>query len=114
MRHVDTTLIEEETGSISKQPRISRLQARPQRLGRMVAWPIHRTHHLGERRHLLEGSLCHPENVVIWVANAHHVKHVPGRKTDVADSEYLAQLVLYGLVRGRFQKEAALQASGLE
>jgi transposase len=38
----------------------------------------------------------------IWVVNAHHVKHVPGRKTDVADSEWLAQLGRYGLVRPSF------------
>ena len=37
-----------------------------------------------------------------WVVNAHHVKHVPGRKTDVADSEWLAQLGRFGLVRGSF------------
>jgi len=36
------------------------------------------------------------------VVNAHHVKHVPGRKTDVADSEWLAQLGRYGLVRPSF------------
>lgn len=40
--------------------------------------------------------------VQAWVVNAHHVKHVPGRKTDVGDSEWLAQLGRYGLVRGSF------------
>lgn len=40
--------------------------------------------------------------VCAWVVNARHVKHVPGRKTDVADSEWLAQLGRYGLVRGSF------------
>jgi transposase len=27
-----------------------------------------------------------------WVVNAHRIKHVPGRKTDMADSEWLAVL----------------------
>jgi hypothetical protein len=32
--------------------------------------------------------------------NATHVKHVPGRKTDVADCAWIAQLLEHGLVRG--------------
>jgi len=37
-----------------------------------------------------------------WVVNAHFIKHVPGRKTDMADSEWLAVLARFGLVRGSF------------
>ena len=33
------------------------------------------------------------------VGNARHIKAVPGRKTDVKDSEWLAQLVRHGLIR---------------
>jgi len=36
----------------------------------------------------------------ILVVNAKHVKNVPGRKTDVKDSEWLAQLLQCGLLRG--------------
>lgn len=36
------------------------------------------------------------------VANALHVKAVPGRKTDVKDAEWLARLVRHGLVRKSF------------
>ena len=36
------------------------------------------------------------------VVNARHVKHVPGRKTDVRDSEWLAQLLEWGLLTGSF------------
>lgn len=36
------------------------------------------------------------------VANAQHVKAVPGRKTDVKDAEWLARLVRHGLVRKSF------------
>ena len=37
-----------------------------------------------------------------WVVNAHFVKHVPGRKTDMNDSQWLAVLARFGLVRGSF------------
>lgn len=36
------------------------------------------------------------------VVNAFHVRNVPGRKTDVGDSEWLAQLARFGLLRGSF------------
>jgi transposase len=36
------------------------------------------------------------------VVNAGHVKRVPGRKTDVKDSQWLAQLAECGLLRGSF------------
>ena len=35
-------------------------------------------------------------------ANAQHVKNVPGRKTDTKDSEWLAELLQYGLLRSSF------------
>jgi transposase len=40
--------------------------------------------------------------VQCWLLNAHHLKAVPGRKTDVRDSEWIAQLVEHGLVRPSF------------
>ena len=33
------------------------------------------------------------------LANAHHVKAVPGRKTDVNDATWLADLIAHGLIR---------------
>jgi transposase len=36
------------------------------------------------------------------VGNAHHIKNVPGRKTDVKDSEWLAELVRHGLIAKSF------------
>ena len=36
------------------------------------------------------------------VANAHHIKNVPGRKTDVKDAEWIADLVRHGLVKPSF------------
>lgn len=38
----------------------------------------------------------------ILLVNAQHIKHVPGRKTDVKDSEWIAQLLQCGLLRGSF------------
>jgi transposase len=41
---------------------------------------------------ILEGS------VEVQVANAYKIKHIPGRKTDVKDSEWLAELCLNGMI----------------
>lgn len=40
--------------------------------------------------------------IVAWIVNAHHVKTVPGRKTDVADAQWLASLARAGLLRASF------------
>ena len=45
---------------------------------------------------LLEGS------VEVLLVNAQHVKHVPGRKTDVQDAEWLAELLVHGLLKASF------------
>src|SRR5215212_2357484 len=34
----------------------------------------------------------------VWLLNAEHLHNVPGRKTDVADSAWIAQLLEHGLV----------------
>jgi transposase len=41
-------------------------------------------------------------NFEVWVVNAHHVKNVPGRKTDVKDAVWLADLMRHGLLRPSF------------
>jgi transposase len=38
----------------------------------------------------------------LTLANAAHVKNVPGRKTDVKDANWLASLLAHGLIRGSF------------
>ena len=38
----------------------------------------------------------------VMLVNARHVKGIPGRKTDVSDAAWLAQLGAHGLVRGSF------------
>ena len=40
--------------------------------------------------------------IVAWVVNARHVKTVPGRKTDMADAQWLATLARAGLLRASF------------
>ena len=47
--------------------------------------------------YLLEGG---PFEVML--VNARHVKNLPGRKTDVSDAAWLAELGAHGLVRGSF------------
>src|ERR1035437_4619195 len=44
------------------------------------------------------------------LANAAHVKNVPGRKTDVADATWLADLLAHGLIRASFVPEPETQA----
>jgi transposase len=44
------------------------------------------------------------------LANAAQVKNVPGRKTDVADATWLADLLAHGLVRASFVPDAPTQA----
>src|ERR1700729_570608 len=46
---------------------------------------------------------------VLVLANAAHVKNVPGRKTDVNDATWLADLLAHGLIRGSFVPDAATQ-----
>jgi transposase len=47
-------------------------------------------------------ALCEADTLEVVLVNARHVKNVPGRKTDVKDSEWLAQLLECGLLRGSF------------
>ena len=42
------------------------------------------------------------ERFVVWLCNAHHVKNVPGRKTDMSDAEWLADVAAHGMVRPSF------------
>ena len=37
-----------------------------------------------------------------WVLNARHMRNVPGRKTDMADAEWICRLMEHGLVRPSF------------
>jgi transposase len=50
----------------------------------------------------------HPDWELMLV-NAHHVKIVPGRKSDVLDAEWLAELLEHGLLRGSFVPPQAIR-----
>ncbi|MBW4541928.1 MAG: IS110 family transposase [Myxacorys chilensis ATA2-1-KO14] len=52
---------------------------------------------------LLEGAL------EVWVVNAHHIKSVPRRKTDVKDAQWIAELLQHGLLRPSFIPSAAMR-----
>lgn len=54
--------------------------------------------------HVLEAS-----GLELLLANAAHIKAVPGRKTDVNDSMWLADLLAHGLIRGSFVPPTSIQ-----
>jgi transposase len=53
--------------------------------------------------HLLEGQFA------LTLANAAAVRNVPGRKSDVNDATWLADLLAHGLIRGSFVPPAPIQ-----
>jgi transposase len=53
--------------------------------------------------HVLEGDF------ELVLANAQHVRNVPGRKTDVGDAAWIADLLAHGLIRGSFVPPAPIQ-----
>lgn len=42
------------------------------------------------------------EHIELWVVNARHFRQVPGRKTDLNDAEWLAELMRFGLLERSF------------
>src|SRR5947199_6000660 len=53
--------------------------------------------------HILEGHFA------LILANAAHVKNVPGRKTDVNDATWLAELLAHGVIRASFVPDTQTQ-----
>jgi transposase len=53
--------------------------------------------------HLLE------DQVTLILANARHVRHVPGRKSDMTDAAWIADLLAHGLMRSSFVPPAPIQ-----
>jgi transposase len=105
MLHVVTALIEQPDGSIERSSRQFGGFRRDCR--ELAAWLVELRVELVvmESTGIYWKSLySHLERAGIraWVVNAHFIKHVPGRKTDMADSEWLAVLARFGLVRGSF------------
>lgn len=105
MVHVVTVLIEQPDGSVDKLGREFGGFKRDCRA--LAAWLAE----LQVQLVVMESTgiywksvYAHLESagLVAWVVNAHFIKHVPGRKTDMLDSEWLAVLARFGLVRGSF------------
>jgi transposase len=46
----------------------------------------------------------------LWLVNASHVKNVPGRKTDMSDAEWLADVAAHGMVRPSFVPPPPIRA----
>ena len=55
-------------------------------------------------------NLLEEEGRTILLVNPQHMKAVPGRKTDVQDSEWIADLLRHGLLRGSFTPPAPIRA----
>lgn len=55
-------------------------------------------------------SILEERGLQVCLVNARHVKHVPGRKSDVADCQWLQYLHAVGLLRGSFHPSKAVCA----
>jgi transposase len=53
--------------------------------------------------HVLDGTF------ELVLANAKHIKNVPGRKTDVNDAQWIADLLAHGLIQGSFVPPTSIQ-----
>jgi transposase len=105
MLYVLTVLVELADGGLSKQQRQFKGFQRDVR--ELVAW----LQSLDVQLVVMESTGIYWKSIYAaleaagipaHVVNARHVKNVPGRKTDIADSEWLAQLGRFGLVRPSF------------
>lgn len=105
MLHVITVLVENEDGTIAKHQQSFGGFKRDMRA--MVLWLLELEVELVVMESTgiyWKSAYSHLERAGIFamVVNAHFIKHVPGRKTDMCDSEWLAVLARFGLVRGSF------------
>jgi transposase len=105
MLYVLTVLIELDDGTVAKHQRSFGGFKRDRRA--LVAWLLE----LGVGRVVMESTGIYWKSIYAaleqagipaMVVNARHVKNVPGRKTDLSDSEWLAQLGRFGLVKPSF------------
>lgn len=105
MIHVVTVLIEQDDGTVDKHQRSFGGFNRD--LDSLVEWLLG----FGVELVVMESTGIYWKSVyaalekagiIAHVVNARHVKKVPGRKTDVSDSEWLAQLGRFGLVKPSF------------
>ena len=55
-------------------------------------------------------DILEARGIEVLLVNARHVKHVPGRKSDVEDCEWLRELHSVGLLRGSFRPAGPILA----
>jgi transposase len=102
---IGTVLIEEEDGSIKQETREFGTFKRDRR--QMCQWlkdhgvELVAMESTGIYWKSIYATLERAE-ILMYVVNARHVKNVPGRKTDVSDSQWLAALVRVGLLKPSF------------
>lgn len=105
MLYVLTVLIELDDGTLEKHQRAFGGFKRDRRA--LVAWLLE----LGVGLVVMESTGIYWKSIYAaleqagipaHVVNARHARNVPGRKTDISDSEWLAQLGRFGLVRPSF------------
>jgi transposase len=53
-------------------------------------------------------ELLDARGIAVFVVNARDAKHVPGRKTDVSDAQWLQRLHSYGLLRASFRPKGQI------
>jgi hypothetical protein len=101
-----------------RRPQSRKFKTFYQVLRQMVAWLVEQgvTHVAMEATGVywkpVFHALCEAERIEVLLVNARHVKNVPGRKTDVKDSAWLAQLLECGLLRGSFIPPKDIAAIG--
>ena len=105
MLHVVTALVENDDGTITKYQR--EFGGFKRDMKAMAAWllEVNVTLVVMESTGIYwKSAHAHLERagILTMVVNAHFIKYVPGRKTDMGDSEWLAVLARFGLVRGSF------------
>ncbi len=80
------------------------------RSGRLAGEPRVHPRGDGSHRRVLEAGLAHPGGQFeLVLANAAHIRNVPGRKTDVNDAMWIADLLAHGLIRSSFVPPQAIQ-----
>lgn len=55
-------------------------------------------------------ELLEARGLDVYLVNARHLKHVPGRKSDVQDCQWIQQLHRFGLLKASFRPEAEMVA----
>ena len=54
-------------------------------------------------------NVLESEGIPLMLANAYHIKNVPGRKTDIKDPEWMSDLLQHGLIRPSFVPDQHLR-----